>query len=361
MVTRLILFTLALVAGATAPASAHPVPFSFLDVRLQPDAIELRLVVHVFDVGHDVNVTPPERLLEAGVLGPRADAITALLSKRLVLTVDGQPAADGVWSPTEAVPDRQSLQLRGRYSVARPPGTVTVNTVMFPYDPVHQTFVNFYEEGAIATQAILDRARTSVEFFAGSRQGVQAIAGEFVPAGVRHILIGADHLVFLLGLMLLGGTMRQAAFIASAFTVANAVTLTLAAMNFVTPSLRFVEPGLALSIVYVGADNLMVRGGRDVRPWIASAFGFIHGFGYAAALRELNLSGIALGWSLFSFNIGLEAAQLIVALGLALAVAALRNWSAPAGRRLAFAGSILVIATGTVWFVQRVFFPGGMA
>ena len=123
--------------------------------------------------------------------------------------------------------------------------------------------------------------------------------------------------------------------LASAFTVANALTLTLAAMNIVTPSLRFVEPGIALSIVYVGADNLMVRGGRDVRAWIASAFGFIHGFGYAAAIRELNLSGRALGWSLLSFNIGLELAQLLVAVAACPGrrrAQELERTSGPAGR-----------------------------
>ena len=147
----------------------------------------------------------------------------------------------------------------------------------------------------------------------------------------------------------------------TAFTAAQTLTLALAAMNFVTPSLRFVEPGIALSIVYVGADNLMVRGGRDVRAWIASAFGFIHGFGFAGVLRDLNLSGRALSWSVLSFNLGVEMAQLIVVLAAAFGLAALKRRNEAAGRRLAFAGSILVIATGTVWFIQRVFFPGGMA
>jgi hydrogenase/urease accessory protein HupE len=349
-----------LLLGSAAPAAAHPVPFTYLDVRVEERSIGVGLVIHMFDLGHDLDVQPPERLLEPDVLSAHADAITALVKSRLRLQANGQ-AIEGEWSAPVVLADRQSVELRARFDVAATPGTVLVQALMFPYDPVHQTFVNFYERGSIATQAILDRARTSVAFFTSSPRGVVALIGRFVPTGVRHILAGADHLIFLFGLLLLGGTLRHLALIVTAFTLAQAVTLALAALNIVTPSLRFVEPGIALSIVYIGADNLMVRGGRDVRAWIAAAFGFIHGFGFASVLRELNLSRPATGWSVLSFNLGVEIAQLAVVFTVALMLAALRSRSETAGRRLTFVGSILVIATGTVWFIQRVFFPGGMA
>ena len=105
----------------------------------------------------------------------------------------------------------------------------------------------------------------------------------------------------------------------------------------------------------------MVHGGRDVRAWIAFAFGLIHGFGFANVLREMDLPSRALGWSLFSFNVGVEIGQIFVVVAVASALAALRARSEAAGRRLAFAGSIVVIAAGAYWFIQRVFFPGGMA
>ena len=105
----------------------------------------------------------------------------------------------------------------------------------------------------------------------------------------------------------------------------------------------------------------MVRGGPDVRGWIAAAFGLIHGFGFATVLKEMNLPRPALLWSLFSFNVGVEIGQVIVVIAVATALAALRSRSESAGRRVAFAGSLVVIAAGTFWFIQRVFFPGGMA
>jgi HupE / UreJ protein len=158
-----------------------------------------------------------------------------------------------------------------------------------------------------------------------------------------------------------GGSMRQLLLVVTAFTVAHSITLSLAALGMLNPPARLVEPAIALSIVYVGADNLLVKDGRDVRAWIAFAFGFIHGFGFAYVLRDMGLPTRALGWSLFSFNLGVEIGQLLVVVLVAVALKALRARSEVAGQRLAFAGSILVIAAGAFWFIQRVFFPGGMA
>ena len=231
---------------------------------------------------------------------------------------------------------------------------------MFPYDPQHQTFLNIYEGDAL-TQAILDHGRSEFEYFAGTRQGAFAVVKKFLPAGIHHILIGPDHLLFLVGLLLLGGTVRQLAMIVTAFTVAHSITLSLAALNLVSPPARIIEPAIALSIVYVGADNLLIRDGRDVRAWIAFAFGFIHGFGFANVLREMDLPARALGWSLFAFNVGVEVGQLLVVAAVATALAALRSRNETAGRQLAFAGSVVVMAAGAFWFIQRVFFPGGIS
>jgi hydrogenase/urease accessory protein HupE len=342
-----------------APAASHPVPFTYVDVRVDPDVIAVTLVAHVFDLGHDLDVDPPERFLLRDVLEAKSKAVTELARARLKLFADGRPL-EGEWSAPEPLPDRQSIQLAARFPIERPAGTVSVTALMFPYDPVHQTFVNFAERGAITTQAILDRARTNVEYFPGTRQGVWVLISRFVSEGFRHMLAGPEHLVFLFGLLLLGGSLRHLALLVTAFTVAQALTLSLAAFNLMTPSLKFVEPGIALSIIYIGADNLMVRGGRDMRAWIAGAFGFIHGFGFAGVLRAMDLSRPATGWSVVSFNVGTELAQLLVVAALAALLQAVRAKSEPAAKRLAFLGSIVVIAAGTLWFVQRVFFPGDL-
>ena len=342
-------------------ALAHPVPFSYLDVRVTPGAIELTLVAHMFDVAHELGVDPPERLLDPSVLASQADAVVALLRNRLQIAAGARLLTEGAWSMPEPLPDRQSIRLHARYLTSAAPGSVTITAALFPYDPAHQTFLNFYEGDALTSQAILDRSHPALEYFVGDRQGVLAVIRKFVPAGIHHILVGPDHLLFLVGLLLLGGSLRRLLVVVSAFTAAHSLTLSLAALNIVTPPARLIEPAIALSIVYVGIDNLMVGRGRDVRAWIAFAFGFIHGFGFANVLREMNLPSRALGWSLFSFNLGVEIGQLLVVVAVASALMALRSRNEAAGRRVAFAGSLAVIVVGAFWFVQRIFFPGGIA
>jgi HupE/UreJ protein len=358
----LIFTTLALAAffAACRPAFAHPVPFSYVDARMRFDAVELTIVAHVFDVAHDLGVDPPERLLEAGTLAAQNDAIIAMVRNRLKLSADGAALTDSSWSKVEPLAERQSVRIRARFPTIRTAGSIAIDTVMFPYDPQHQTFVNFYERDAVSLQSILDRSHSRAEFFAGTGQGVRAVLRTFAPAGINHILVGPDHLLFLLGLMLLGGSLVRLAVIVTAFTIGHTITLALATMSSVSPPAGLIEPAIALTVVYLGADNLLVRGGRDVRMWIALAFGVIHGFGFANVLRGMDLPGRALGWTLFGFNTGVELGQLLVVVIGASALAWIRSQSESAGRRLVFAGSIAVMAAGAFWFVQRVFFPGGI-
>src|SRR5215472_3794610 len=255
------------VLACSRPAVAHPVPFSYLDVQLEPSAVEVSLVAHIFDLAHDLQISPADRLLESSVVAAHEGAMKAMLTPRLRLTVDGH-AVSGDWGSLEILPERQSLRFHIRYPVASPPGTVAVDTVMFPYDPMHQTFVNMYEGETLTSQMILDGKHSHLDYFAGSRQGVFAVVKKFVPAGAHHTLIGTNHLLSLIGLLLLGGSIRQLLVVVTSFTVAHSITLSLAALNIVTPPVRLIEPAIALSIVYVGADNLLVSapgGGRDVR------------------------------------------------------------------------------------------------
>jgi hydrogenase/urease accessory protein HupE len=342
-------------------ASAHPVPFSYIDARVEAGQVELTVVVHTFDVANDLKIQPPERLLERETLNTQRGAIITLVQSRLTLSADGEALRNATWSAPEGMPDRQSIGVRATYVLPRPAGRVDVATLMFPYDPQHKTFLNVYENGSVAAQAILDKDRTAFAYFTGTRQGIRAVLQRFVPAGVHHILIGPDHLLFLVGLLLLGGTMKQLLLVVTAFTIAHSITLSLAALGMVIPPANAIEPAIALSIVYVGADNLLVSaGGRDTRAWIAFAFGLIHGFGFANVLREMDLPSRALGWTLFAFNVGVEIGQLVFVVLVASLLIWIRSRSEAAARQLVFAGSIFVMLAGAFWFVERVFFPGGL-
>jgi hypothetical protein len=369
MTLRVAGLALALMLTATR-ADAHPAPFSYLDLHLADDGISGSVIVHDFDAAHDVGVDPPDRLRDAAFARQYRDVLTRLLDSRLSVIADGRRLSLQ-WTGFETLPERQSLQLTFRAETPRP-GHVRVDTVLFPYDPVHQTFINVYEEGQLHHQAILDQNRRTADYYAGTWQGTTAVLAVFIPAGIEHILIGPDHVLFLVGLMLLGGTLWRLTTIVTAFTIGHSITLSLAALDIVSPPASVIEPIIALSIVFVGADNLLVErdrvrasaGGaraapRDIRAWIAGAFGLVHGFGFASVLKEFGLPLTALGWSLFSFNLGVEIGQLAIVLAVALALRAIGQRSPALARRLVFAGSILVVAAGTYWFVQRVFLTGG--
>ena len=229
------------------PAAAHPVPVTYLDLRLTPKAIEGTLVAHIFDLGHDLNIDPAERLLDPAIAAQQSAAIAKLFAGRLTVAADGVTLTPQ-WSSAQVVADRSSVRLALRYAATRAPGTVTITASMFPYDPQHQTFLNIYEGGAL-TQAILDAGRTRFEYFGGSTRGTVAVVRRFLPAGAAHILVGPDHLLFLVGLLLLGGTTRQLVGLVTAFTVAHGITMSLAALNVISPPARLIEPAIALSIV----------------------------------------------------------------------------------------------------------------
>lgn len=351
-----ILVVTVLLLGAES-AVAHPAPFSYLDVVFRNGGIEGTLVVHIIDVAHDLGISPPERMLENDVAERERERIGALLTPRLMLRSDRRLAP--MWTSLEVLRDDLALRLTYRISQEQP-GSLAIDTSLFPYDPLHQTFVNIYEEGQLRQQLIFNADTKEYVYYAGTTQGALAVMQTFIPSGIEHILIGPDHILFLVGLLLLGGSWMALVKIVSAFTVGHSITLSLAALNVVTPPASIIEPAIALSIVFVGADNLVRGDGRDLRAWAALTFGLVHGFGFANVLREFGLPREALGWSLFSFNFGVEIGQLAIVLVVASLLAAIRRKSQPLGYRVAFAGSVVVIAAGTYWFVQRVFFPTGI-
>jgi hypothetical protein len=352
----LLVLAFALVANAGV-ANAHPAPFSFLDLVIRAGGVDGTLVLHVEDVAHELGIAPADRLLDPAVSAQVRDRLVALLQPRIGVRTDTGGVIE--WGGLEPVVDRHGVVLRFRISGAAP-GALHLSPRMFPYDPAHQTFVNVYEEGDIRQQMIFNAGSGEQVYFSGSTQGVLAVMRTFIPAGTHHILIGPDHILFLVGLLLLGGTRLALVRIVTAFTIGHSITLSLAALSIVIPPARVIEPAIALSIVFVGADNLVRGSGRDVRAWAALAFGLIHGFGFANVLREFGLPAQALGWSLFSFNLGVEIGQLGVVVIVAAALAAIRRRSAVGGSRVAIAGSVIVIAAGVYWFIERVFFPEGL-
>jgi len=178
---------------------------------------------------------------------------------------------------------------------------------------------------------------------------------DFLVLGVRHILTGYDHLLFLCALLIVTADFLSALKVVTCFTIAHSITLAVATFNLVAISSTVVEPLIAASIVYVGVENLVRHGAPKGRWRLTFAFGLVHGFGFASVLREL---GVASGDSgivvpLVSFNLGVEVGQIAVA-SLALPVIwKLKQHPAFASRGVP-ACSILIALAGGYWLIERV-------
>lgn len=346
---------LALVTAA--PASAHPVPFSYLDLELHEDAITGKVRVHLRDAAPVLGIPEPAELLKPQVREAHRQQLESYLASGL--TLNGNAFAGARWGSMAIVDANEAVELPFRIQ-GKPGGKLTLDTALFTADPLHQTFVNIYEGGKLRQQWIFSHDSKPRTYYRGTTAGIMAVMGTFVPSGTHHILIGPDHLLFLFGLLLLGGGWRRLLTIVTAFTIGHSITLSLAALDIVNPPASLVEPAIALTIVIIGVDNLLQRKGegRDLRAVAALIFGLVHGFGFASVLREFGLPQEALGWSLFSFNVGVELGQLAVVVVAASLLALIRKHSPAINARIVLFGSIAVVAGGAYWFVERVFFGG---
>ncbi len=191
---------------------------------------------------------------------------------------------------------------------------------------------------------------------------------QFLREGMRHILTGYDHVLFLICLLLVSvmkrtpqgwqplDRMAQAlwpvAGIVTAFTVAHSITLALAATGTVSLAPAFIEPAIAVTIILTAFDNLrQVFGGR--RALVTFAFGLIHGFGFAGVLAELKLPAAQFAWALLQFNVGLELGQLLIVAVVTTLLFTLRrgvHYSVWVIR----GGSIAAMAIGAAWLVERI-------
>jgi hypothetical protein len=188
--------------------------------------------------------------------------------------------------------------------------------------------------------------------------------GAFLRLGIEHILIGIDHIAFLLALIVAAPRIRSVVAVVTAFTVAHSITLALAALQIVSVPARVTESVIALSIVVVAVDNL-VRRKPHGNVLVAFAFGLVHGLGFASVLADLMSAGASRTVALIGFNLGVEIGQLGVVVAAVALFALLRGSGrvgaddglglAPPAVRTGL--SLIVGVAGAVWFVQRAFGP----
>lgn len=182
-------------------------------------------------------------------------------------------------------------------------------------------------------------------------------AQELAPAamfiyGIEHIITGYDHLIFLLGLVLLTRRFKTLLISVSAFTVAHCITLAISVMNIWTPSAAIIEPLIGLSIVYIGIENFYLK--KHHWRWaVTFLFGLIHGFGFAGALSEISISTDQIVAVLLGFNAGVEFGQLALIAVCIPCLAFLRRyrWFQVAGNPVINTG---IVVLGLYWFIERI-------
>ena len=213
-----------------------------------------------------------------------------------------------------------------------------------------------YADGTTWTQRLTPQQPSVLIPSTQSAAGVSAVYFEL---GVEHILTGADHLLFILAMLIITQGLWRLVKTVTAFTIAHSITLGLAALGFVHVPQSPVEAVIALSIVFVAAE--IVRGwqgheGIAARaPWlIAFAFGLLHGFGFAGALSEIGLPQGHIPLALLFFNLGVEAGQLLFIGGILSVTALIRGLKIGFPQWLARVPPYAIGSVAMFWVIQRV-------
>jgi HupE / UreJ protein len=196
--------------------------------------------------------------------------------------------------------------------------------------------------------------------------GKLATVGTFMVQGVRHICLGADHLLFVLGLLLIVKDRWMLLKTITAFTVAHSITLAIATLGYANAPTVPLNAAIALSILFLGPEIVTSwRGGTSFtirHPWVvAFAFGLLHGFGFASALTSAGLPSSELPWALLSFNVGVEIGQVGFVLLILLLERAFRILEIRWPRVVEALPGYAVGSLGAFWTIQRVAILLGVA
>lgn len=214
--------------------------------------------------------------------------------------------------------ETRSYQQGGAFverSVAECPGGLIGHEVAIDGLSATLTDVLARFERLDGTTQIARLTPSDYSFTVTASENWQQVASTYTWLGVEHILLGIDHLLFVLALLMIVGGWRKLVATVTAFTLAHSITLAAATLGFVKVPQAPVEAVIALSILFVAAEIIHWRQGRPGitrrKPWlVAFTFGLLHGFGFAGALTEIGLPEHAIPLALLFFNLGVEAGQL---------------------------------------------------
>ena len=349
-------------------AHAHKASDAYLTIDRNAGLVTVRIDLALRDLDLAIGLDADgDGQITWGEVRRRHDAIESLVTRNVDVSV-----ADTA-CPLRVTGHRIDNHSDGAYAVVdlaakcpRDDGALALDyRLLFDVDPQHRGLVNVVDEGISRSLVVSsDRPRA-----VASDPGFLAQFSTYVREGAMHIWTGYDHMLFLLGLLLpavlvrsdgqwkavqrFGPVAWSVLGIVTAFTIAHAITLTLATFGVLRIPSRVSESVIALSIVIAALLNLREVPAR-ARWGIAFAFGLVHGLGFANVLAALGLPATVLATALVAFNVGVEFAQLGVA-ALFLPLAFMLRETRLYRPLLLFGGSLVIAVLGLAWFVERAF------
>lgn len=346
---------LAMMLCAASVAHAHNTQLS--SAKLQLSGTQ---VIADFDMnGRDLEVALARRLLAPdGAVSPAAlqdaaVATTAYLGQHVVL---GTRADACELRVLVIEPAAEHVRVHAQFPCPRFSGALVYRATLFTeVDPRARHMVTV--TGDVKRFGLLSASAPALEIVRLS-ESPWRVCGRYVLAGIEHIAIGFDHIAFLLAVVVRVRRFVPLLKVITAFTIAHSITLSLAVLGLVTLPPAWIEVGIAASIVYLAAENLLVR--IDRRRWpLTFAFGLVHGFGFAGVLREYGMPPEAIAPALAGFNIGVEIGQVcIVAAGLLVLIGIdrveqRRGVATIPDPRVTRAVSVVIGALGLWWLFER--------
>ena len=338
----------ALTLGAPR-ARAHPMTVAYAAVTVRERQVDLSLSVNLFELDLLLSLDRDgDGALSPAEIEAARPRLAEYLASRVSASSRGAalPAELAGVRPGRSADGRATLEADLRFRDAQPLADVSIRCEpLADLGPDHRTLARIVR-GDDLTEFAFERGTVY-------RVPEASLGGhflQFLRLGILHIFTGTDHVLFLLGLLLAGGTLLEVVKIVTAFTAAHSLTLSLAALGLVHLPSRLVESAIAASIVFVALENLLRRG-LDRRWLVSFGFGLVHGFGFAAVLAEMHLPRAGLLSSLLAFNGGVEVGQIAVVAAVLPLLALLRRGAAY--RTVATSASAFILVMGLFWLSQR--------